>query len=70
MEQQQKSILIHTMLIGLLWFLRGRVRVLMQETGIQPPALGRVPGEGNGNPLQYSWPGKSYGQRSLADDSP
>ena len=23
-------------------------------------------GEGNGNPLQYSCPGKSHGQRSLA----
>ena len=28
--------------------------------------LGRSPGEGNGNPLQYSFlPGKSHGQRSL-----
>ena len=30
------------------------------------PWLGRSPGEGNGNPLQYSLPGKSHGQRSLA----
>ena len=30
------------------------------------PGLGRSPGGGNGNPLQYSWPGKSDGQRSLA----
>ena len=29
------------------------------------PGSGRSPGEGNGNPLQYSLPGKSYGQRSL-----
>ena len=28
--------------------------------------LGRSPGEGNDNPLQYTWPGKSHGQRSLA----
>ena len=28
--------------------------------------LGRSPGEGNGNPLQFSWPGKSHGQRNLA----
>ena len=42
------------MLIGLPWFLSSRVRVLMQETWIQAPGLGRVPGEGNGNPLQYS----------------
>ena len=30
------------------------------------PALGRSPGEGNGNPLQYS----SHGQRSLVGYSP
>ena len=29
------------------------------------PGLGRSPGEGNGNPLQYPWPGKSHGQHSL-----
>ena len=34
------------------------------------PGLGRSPGERNGNPLQYSCPGKSHGQRSLADYSP
>ena len=28
--------------------------------------LGRSPGEGNGNPLQFSLPGKSHGQRNLA----
>ena len=32
--------------------------------------LGRFPGEGNGNPLQYPWPGKSHGQRSLVGCSP
>jgi len=32
--------------------------------------LGRSPGEGNGNPLQYYWPGKSHGQRSLVGYSP
>ena len=38
------------------------------------PGLGRFPGGGNGNPLQYSFffftpvflPGESHGQRSLA----
>ena len=30
------------------------------------PGSGRSPGEGNGNPLQYSCPGKSHGQGSLA----
>ena len=34
------------------------------------PRLGRSPGEGNGNPLQHSWPGKSHGQRSLLGYSP
>ena len=30
------------------------------------PGSGRSPGEGNGNPLQYSCLKKSHGQRSLA----
>ena len=30
------------------------------------PGWGKSPGEGNGNPLQYSSLGKSHGQRSLA----
>ena len=37
------------------------------------PGLARSPGEGNHNPLQYSWrilPGESHGQRSLAGYSP
>ena len=32
--------------------------------------LGRSPGEGKGNLLQYSYPKKSHGQRSLAGYSP
>ena len=31
---------------------------------------GRFPGEGNGNPLQYSLPGKSHRQRRLTGYSP
>ena len=31
---------------------------------------GRFPGEGNGNPLQYSCLGNLHEQRSLADYSP
>ena len=27
------------------------------------PESGRSPGEGNCNPLEYYWPGKSHGQR-------
>ena len=34
------------------------------------PELGRSPGEENGNPPQYSLPGESHGQRSLAGYSP
>ena len=34
------------------------------------PWLGRSPGGGNGNPLQYFLPEESHGQRSLADYSP
>ena len=34
------------------------------------PGLGRSPGEGNGNPLQYSCLEKSHGQRSLVGYSP
>ena len=34
------------------------------------PGLGRSPGEGNGNPLQYFLPGKFHEQRSLLGYSP
>ena len=34
------------------------------------PGLGRSPGEGNGNPLQYSCLGKSRGHRSPEGYSP
>ena len=34
------------------------------------PGSGRSPGEGNGNPLQYSCLEKSHGQRSLVGNSP
>ena len=34
------------------------------------PGLGRSPGEGNGNPLQYACLKKSYGRRSLVGYSP
>ena len=34
------------------------------------PGSGRSPGEGNGNPLQYSSLEKSHGQRSQAGYSP
>ena len=34
------------------------------------PGLGRSPGGGHGNPLQYSWLEKSDGQRRLVGYSP
>ena len=34
------------------------------------PGLGRSPGEGNGNPFQYSCLEKSHGWRSLVGYSP
>ena len=34
------------------------------------PELGRSPGEGNGNPLQYHCLGKSHGQKSLVSCGP
>ena len=42
----------------------------MQEMQVQSPGLGRSPGEGNGNPVQFFLPGKSHGQRSLVGYSP
>ena len=32
---------------------------------VSTPGSGKSPGEGNGNPLQYSYPGKFHGQRRL-----
>ena len=34
------------------------------------PGLKRSPGEGHGNPLQYSWLENLHGQRSLVDYHP
>ena len=34
------------------------------------PGSGRSSGEENGKPLHYSWPGKSYGRRSLVGSNP
>ena len=34
------------------------------------PELGRSPGGGDGNPLQYSWLENPHGQRSLAGYNP
>jgi len=37
----------------------------IQETACNAEDLSSIPGEGNGKPLQYSFLGKSHGQRSL-----
>ena len=41
----------------------------MRDAGLTP-GLGRSPGGGNGNPLQYSCLENPHGQRSLAGYSP
>ena len=42
----------------------------MQETWVWYPGLGRSPGGGHGNPLQYSCLEKHHEQRSLVGYSP
>ena len=42
----------------------------MRETWVQFPGLGRSPGGGHGNPLQYSCLENPHGQRNLAGYSP
>ena len=47
------------------------VKNLSAKVGDSPLGSGRVPGGGNGNPLQYlSLPGESHGQKSLVSYSP
>ena len=54
-------------LYGLPRWLRG---IEFAEDATSVPGLGRSPGDGNGNLLQYSCLEKSHGQRSLAGYSP
>ena len=42
----------------------------MQKTWVPSLGLGRSPGGGHGNPLQYSFLENSHGQRSLVGYSP
>ena len=42
----------------------------MQGTRLQCPSWENSPGVGKSKPLQYSLPGESHGQRSLAGNSP
>ena len=46
-----------------------RIRLPMQETWVQS-SPGKILGEGDGSPFQYSCLEKSHGQRSLAVYSP
>ena len=56
------------MLIGLFWWLRGKESTY--NVGDMGSIPGRSPGEGHGNPLQYSCLENRCGQRSLAGYSP
>ena len=57
-------------LSGLPRWLSGKESACNAEDSGSVPGSWRSPGEGNGNPLQYSCLGKSHGQRSLAGYSP
>ena len=51
--------------MGLLWWLSGKESTCISgDTGNSSsiPGLGRSPGEGNGNPPQYSWLGNPTGR--------
>ena len=50
---------------GLRWWLSGKELAYNAGDVSSVPGLGRSPGERNGNPLQFFFPGKSHEQRSL-----
>ena len=54
---------------GLLWWVSGKKPPCQCRRHRFNPLVGRSPGEGNGNPLQFM-PGKSHGQRNLVSCSP
>ena len=56
--------------LGLPWWLRCKASAYNEGDPGSIPGLGRSPGEGNGNPLQYSCLEKSHRQRSLVGYSP
>ena len=56
--------------LGLSQWLSGKESAYNAENSCLIPSSRRSPGEGNGNPPQYSLPGKFHGQRSLEDYSP
>ena len=52
------------------WWLRWKESVCNARDPDSIPASGRSPGEGNGNPFQYSCQENSMDKRSLAGHSP
>ena len=52
------------------WWLRCKEFTCSEKDLISAPGLGRFPGVGHGNPLQYSCLENSHGQRSLVGYSP
>ena len=52
------------------WWLRCKESTCSERDLISVPGLGRFPGVGHGNPLQYSCLQNSHGQRSLVGYSP
>ena len=63
----------YTAIIGLLRWHSGKESTCQCRRRRRPgfsPLFGKSPGEGNGNPLQYSYLENLHGQRSLAGYSP
>ena len=65
--QFRTLIIIH---LGLPWWFNGKEAACNAGYLGSIPGLGRSPGGGNGNPLQYSCLENPHGQRSLAGYSP
>ena len=55
----------HTLRVGLAWWLSGKDPPANAGDASFIPGSGRSPGEGNGNPLQYSCLGNPMDRRSL-----
>ena len=55
---------------GLPWWLSGKESIYNGGDAGSVPGLGRFPGEGHSNPLQYSCLENPHGQRSLEGYSP
>ena len=64
------SFITFEMKTSLPWWLRGKESACKEGDPGSIPGSGRSPGGGNGNPLQYSCPEKSHGQKSLVGYSP